>query len=328
VLANDRATLADSAAKWQLRLRNGDVLLGEPIAIAAQADGSLSFKTDELDVVEVPLKAVASLAARDAKSPEMAAAAKDSVRFRSGDIMEGLLVGLADGKISMQSDLGGGQNTDIKLENVERVALAGVAPARGVPPLGVRIGFVGGSVLTAANFTWNLGKITFTDPTGKERSCPADSLRYVQVLGGRIVWLSELDPSKEVQRSFLGTKWPMQVDRNVMGGPLVIARNRFQHGLGVHTRSVLSYDLDGSFSTLNLRCGLDDSAAPHGTADLSIVLDGKILWQAKGMKAGTLSEPLQLTITDGRKLELRAEPADTLDVQGRVDWVDVALVRP
>ena len=96
----------------------------------------------------------------------------------------------------------------------------------------------------------------------------------------------------------------------------------------VHTRSILTYELDGSFTNLTLRCGLDDSAIGHGQANLSIVLDGKTLWEAKDMKAGTVSEPLNLTITNGRKLELRAEPAEKLDVQGRVNWVDVALVRP
>jgi hypothetical protein len=96
----------------------------------------------------------------------------------------------------------------------------------------------------------------------------------------------------------------------------------------VHTRALLAYDLDGSFTTLLLRAGLDDSAAPYGEASLAITLDGKTLWRHPHMKAGEISEPLHLDITNGKRLELLADEGDKLDVLGRVDFVDVALIRP
>jgi hypothetical protein len=60
---------------------------------------------------------------------------------------------------------------------------------------------------------------------------------------------------------------------------------------------------------------------------VSVVLDGKVLWEKKGLKAGQISEVLKLPIKAGRKLELRALPAGKLDVQGRVDWVNIAIMR-
>lgn len=319
-------TPAPGDTKWQLTLRSGDVLRGEPLAINTQGAGSLTFKTPELPTLEIPLKNVANLAAKDAKPANTNTLTdKDELRFRTGDTLQGVLVGLDEGKLSMQSDLG---NTDVKLDNVDRLTFGGATPARSIPALSARLGFVSGSTLTTGSFSWTLGKITFTDPAGQERTCTADQLVSVRILGGRIVWLTELDPAKEEQTSLLGTRWPLQVNRNVTGGPLLLAGNRFERGLGVHTRSVLTYNLDGSFTNFSLRCGLDDSAVPHGQANLAIVLDGKKLWEAKTMNAGQISPPLNLPIVDGHTLELRAELAGKLDVLGRVDWVDVVLVRP
>ena len=109
-----------------------------------------------------------------------------------------------------------------------------------------------------------------------------------------MVYLTELDPAKEEQISFLGTKWPAQADKNVMGAPLRVGGVTFAKGIGVHTQSTLIYELDGSFDTLALRVGLDDSAAPQGEARASIILYGKTLWQSQTLKPGELSPQLDL----------------------------------
>ena len=196
-----------------------------------------------------------------------------------------------------------------------------------MPPLSARITFINGNVLSTKAFSWSIAQINFSDPAGNDRACKPEQIASIQVLGGRVIWLSELDPVKEEQSTVLGTKWPTQLNLNAVGGPLKVARQTFARGIGVHTRSLLAYELDGSFTLLSLRAGMDDSAAPYGQARVAIVLDGKTLWQAT-MKAGEISPPLQLNITNGHSLELRAEPAEKMDVLGRVDWVDIALLRP
>jgi hypothetical protein len=149
----------------------------------------------------------------------------------------------------------------------------------------------------------------------------------VEIVGGRVVWLTELDPEQEEQVPFIGAAWPMQVNQNVLGQPLRVNRATFDRGIGVHTQDTLTYKLDGTFDTLSLRVGLDDSAAPNGQARASIVLDGKKIWEAQALKPGELSPELNLPIAGGKKLELHADPTTRLDVQGRVDWLNVALRR-
>jgi hypothetical protein len=136
---------------------------------------------------------------------------------------------------------------------------------------------------------------------------------------------------KEEQVSFLGTPWPAVPDHNVLGQPLKAGRATYDRGIGVHTQSTLIYDLKGGFETLSLRVGMDDSAIPNGEANASVTIDGKVLWQTapdKPLKAGEAPRELTLDVKKGGRLELHADPAGKLDVQGRVDWLNVALLRP
>lgn len=325
-LVSDRRA-APKTGRWQLSLRNGDSLLGEPTGISGQ---TLNFKVAELGTIGVPLKNIAAMTSTEAKNLVMAAPSdKDLVRLKNGDAIEGIFVTITGDKLQMQNDAG---ETAVDLARVERLTLGGAFLPRTVPPLSARITTISGSVLTVPlegkeGLGWRIAEVSFTDPAGQARKTSSDQLLQVEVLGGRVVWLTELDPAKDVQSTFMGTKWPTQSNRNVVGGPMRMSKTDYRRGLGVHTRSALTFELDGSFDTLLIRGGMDDSAAPHGQAKLSIVLDGKTLWQSETMKAGEISTELSLPVKNGRTLELKADPADKLDVLGRVNWVNAALIR-
>jgi hypothetical protein len=119
----------------------------------------------------------------------------------------------------------------------------------------------------------------------------------------------------------------MQIDKNVLGQPMKVARTTYARGIGVHTQSTLAYDADGTFETLNFRVGMDDSAAPYGEAKVSVVVDGRTVWTSEVLKPGHISEAVSVPIKGGRRVELHADPTERMDVLGRVDWIDVALRR-
>ncbi len=333
-LVSDRPK-APANGNWTLVLRNGDVLDGEPVGVSGQ---SLQFKITELGPIDIPLKNLATMQSKDNKNPLSSTATdKDLVRLKNGDQVEGFFINVNTDKLQITTNANDSATTDIELSKVDRIAFGGVSPARAVPPLSARLTFLSGSTLTVPltdknkTFSWSVGDITLKDPAGQERKTTPDQVSAVEVLGGRVVFLTEIDPASDQQTSYLGTVWPTQVNKNVLGGTLKVGKNIFGRGLGVHTRSILTYDLQaagGKFDALTLRAGLDDSSAPYGEANLSIVLDGKVLWEAKGMKAGQISEELNLPLKEGKMLELHAEPAGKLDVLGRVDWVNAALIRP
>jgi hypothetical protein len=324
----------DAAAnRWKLALRNGDVLFGQPTGVSGQ---SLLFTTPELGAVAVPLKAAVSLTSPKADaavtSVHNTAPDKDLLVFANNDRAQGVVAGVDEAKLQLATD-GAEATTDVPLANVAAVFFGGAAAPRGIPPLSARLTFASGSVFTVPldtaekPFTWTLDKITLKDPGGQEHTVADDKIVSAEVIGGRVLFLTELDPASEEQVSFLPSKWPAQINKNAAGGPLRVDRATYPRGIGVHTQSTLVYDLDGSFDTLSFRVGLDDSAAPYGEAKAAVFLDGKPLWQSDTLKPGAPSAELRLPVAGGKRLELRALPTTRLDVLGRVDWLNIALKR-
>jgi len=262
----------------------------------------------------------------------MASADKDVVYLANKDHMDGILANIDTNRLQLAME-GADAPTDVTLDSVAAIAFGGAAAPRSVPPLSVRFNFVSGTTYTvpmnaaAQSFNWSINKITIKDTAGEEHAIFGDALSSVDVLGGRVVYLTELDPASEEQVSLLGSRWPMQVNRNVLAQPLRVARQDYSRGIGVHAKSTLNYTLDGTFDTLSLRVGLDDSAAPYGEAIAVILLDDKPLWKSELFKPGDISPELNLPIAGGKRLQLIAAPGARLDVLSRVDWLNVALRR-
>ncbi len=320
---------------WKLLLRNGDVIYGVP---AGTSGDNLIFDAPDVDDgLSVPISRIVVLVApasdnsgANLRLPK--AGDRDLLVFKAGaDRLEGIFDSVNAQSIRFAA---GSSDTpsSIDLARVQALVFGGAKPARKIPPLSVRLHFAS-SVLTVPvsgakeSFSWTLAQATIKDVAGKAHTFPVGRITRVDVLGGRVVFLTELDPDSEEQVNFLNSTWPYQIDKNALGQPLSVGRTTFDHGIGVHTQSTLVYTLDGSFDTLSIRVGLDDSAAPLGLAKASIVLDGKTLWHDDLLKPGELSPPLSLPIKDGKRLELHADSAGRLDVQGRVDWITPALVR-
>jgi hypothetical protein len=319
-LTSDRAK-AEPGGKWNVVLRNGETIFGTP---EESDENNLVVSVPEGVSLAVPLKNIATLTLRD-KKPMTGTAAQDLVRMENDNVKKGDFLGITGGSLILKTSKG-----DEKLPlngGVTGVMFAGVMPPRTIPDLSARLTFGSGSTISVSDISWRVNDITFKDPAGIERKTTAEQLLSVEILGGRTVFLTELDAAKDDQTSYFGTKWPTQINRNANGQPLKVGKQTFTRGIGVHTTSVLTYEIDGTFANLTLRAGLDDSSAPYGVADLQVVLDGKTLWEKKGVKAGELSDVLKLPVKGGRKLELRANQAEHLDVQGRVDWINVALTR-
>jgi len=326
------------ATGWKLTLRNGDCLYGKPSRFSGQ---SMEFDATVAGKILVPLKAVAGMSDASATVAAERGGAnteKDQVRLKNNDLLDGFIVSIDAEQLQIATGANDEIATDIALARVERLTFGGVTPAKGIPALAARIRFVGGSVLTVPldaktnrnTFAWTIGDISFKDPAGKDRKISTDTVAAIDIVGGRVVYLTDLDPAKDEQTTLMGTRWETQINRNVMGEPLVVGRKLYHRGIGVHTKSSLLYELDGSFDVLKCQVGMDDSAAPHGSANVAVLLDGKLLWEASNLKAGDAAVELAVPIKGGKRLELRATPAladGKLDVLGRVNWLNVALLR-
>lgn len=327
------AAVVPAADAWRLVLRNRDVLVGVP---AGTQDQNMLFTTAAAGTLQVPFKNVASLESPAAANVAATAASdQDTLRLKNGDTLSGIVASIAADKITLSTTdaTGAAANTDVPLDKVVRMTLGGATPPRALPPLSARLTLTDGSVLTTTAFSWRVAEITYNDSANAEHKIAADMIAGVDVLGGRVVSLTDLDPVKESQVATFGTTYPMQVNRNVIGGPLKVGGVAYPRGLGVHAASTLTYEIDPSFTRLLFRAGVDDSAVPFGIVDAKIAADGKTVWEASGLVTYTTGHTAQAArveakLAGARHLELIALPSKHLDVQGRLDWIDPVLIRP
>ena len=97
----------------------------------------------------------------------------------------------------------------------------------------------------------------------------AAAITALQTLGGQAVYLSDLEPVGYKHIPFLQLAWPYQADRNVSGDLLRAGGKLFLKGLGMHSASRLTYDLDRPASRLEAALAIDDSGRRPGKRRIS-----------------------------------------------------------
>src|SRR5262249_6618308 len=84
---------------------------------------------------------------------------------------------------------------------------------------------------------------------GQDLNLPAAEVLTVRFRGGQMTYLSALEPSKVEETPFFGRRNRWRKDVNLTGKPLKIDGRAYDRGVTVHSRSVLTYDLDGQYAT-------------------------------------------------------------------------------
>ncbi len=116
-------------------------------------------------------------------------------------------------------------------------------------------------------------------------------------------------------------------DRNVLGQPITVGGQTFQHGIGVHSRSSLTYDLKGQYSRFVTSFGIDDDSGPHADVSVTILVDGRPRFEESHIRRGKLHGPVRLDVVKANRIELVVDFGDNGDIQDRFNWVEAALVR-
>ena len=91
---------------------------------------------------------------------------------------------------------------------------------------------------------------------GQELNLPATDVLDVKFRGGKVTFLSDLTPAKVEETPYFGHRLPWRRDVNLLGEPLKINGQSFDRGLAVHSRCILTYDLQGTLFPLRGPSGL------------------------------------------------------------------------
>jgi hypothetical protein len=102
----------------------------------------------------------------------------------------------------------------------------------------------------------------------------------------------------------------------------------FPKGLGVHSKSSVTYRLDGKFRRFRAVIGIDDDAAGAGSAEFEVLLDGKSIYRS-GVLTGTSPAAAieRLDVSGARLMTLRVDYATLADIQDHADWCEAVLIK-
>jgi hypothetical protein len=165
------------------------------------------------------------------------------------------------------------------------------------------------------------------DPSGM-LVIDVEELASVQVLGGRVQYLSQLEPTKVDERTILAPTQPYRMDQSSQGDAISIAGKRYPWGVGVHADSELTFTLDGKFSEFRADVGIDSRQRERGSVVFYVLGDRRELYRSSTI-TGKEPQPVvvQVPIAGVRELTLKVTNAGDLDLGDTANWGSARVVR-
>jgi hypothetical protein len=164
-------------------------------------------------------------------------------------------------------------------------------------------------------------------PWGQELKLPAAEIQDVRFRGGKMTYLSDLSPSKVEETPYFGHRLPWRRDVNLIGEPLKMQGRIYDRGLAVHSRCILTYDLDGRYSTFEALVGFDDAVKGKGRVDCRVFADNKELYANPDLAADSPPVKLAFPVAGAEQLRLCVDFGRGQDTGDRVIWANARLYR-
>lgn len=308
------------AGRFNLLTHDGDVLSGEPSGLQ---DEALTWRTTLLGDVSLPLSEIRAIVAGPVEiGIDSEKATEDAVHLANGDVIRGILTAMNGQSLTVSS----GEPVEIPWDSVARLELASTPAGRAPAQASVELWLIDGSRLRARSASLEGGawKIALID--GKVRQTDSASVLAMERLDGPIRWLSAVAPTVSTQTPYLSVAYPARMDRSVLGQPIRFGKRIYARGIGVHSHSLLTWAIDGSYQTLRLQYAIDGDM-PYADVTIRVLLDGKVAHEALHVKSGNLSDVIRVELGDAKTVSLEADWGDGYDVQDRLNWIEPALMR-
>lgn len=307
-------------ATWIIEAHDGTRLLGE---IAGGGEDGVTFQHHEFGKINLPLERLAAVTRRGKPQPIKPDQLEDAVFLVNGDLIGGAITNISQESISIFS-----QDTEHvrSWAVVKAVYFAtSIAESTTAKPT-IRIQFADGSQLPATALIRDDKSIQVVLPDGQKIRCHNRFPVLAEMVGGRRVWLTDLKPSSYQSIPFLKRTWPLAVHSNALGGPLRIAGKEYSRGFGLHSACKLQWQLDGRYERLMGQVGIDDLGGKWADADVSILLDKKVLVEFRNLRHGQPPREFNVELRGGRKLTVSVDYGRHGHVQDRVNIVNPALI--
>jgi len=330
VSVNRPGTSAATSDGFTLLLAGGDRLTGTPGGVS---DEQLAWTNPTLGRLTIPLRRLVALGRGENTGAPDSPPKQDIVTLANGDVVSGVLTGCSADTITITTD-GGPEN--IPLASVSRAVFAVTGAAGGVSH-GFRVRLTDGSAVSATDVSVSQNRLTLMLDAKPPQTISVDLAQVygIEQIGGPVLWVSSMTPTENVQVPYFGGSsgggsWPARFDASVDGSAMQFDGRRFEHGIGVHAYSRLSFAIEPGWVGFRAQYAIDqqsDATRPLADVTVRIRLDGKTVYERPHVRAGALSNVVALELNGAKQLTLEADYGDAGDVQAHLDWIEPVLLR-
>jgi hypothetical protein len=106
-----------------------------------------------------------------------------------------------------------------------------------------------------------------------------------------------------------------------------MANQKYEHGIAMHSRCHLTYELGGHYGRFQAVLGFDDAVKGRGQVDCRVLADGKELYAKKDLRSDLPPVTLSLPLAGARQLRLEVDFGGGQDTGDRVIWANPRLYR-
>jgi len=317
----------------RLDFSNQDVLLGR---LTGGQGRRFQFTSPSCGEVRVALKELAQIwyldreerggsdsrptgAARDEKGKS------DEAELVNGDALPCVVQVVGPEAVKIRSELG---LLSIKSERLRRVRFAAIPEPKeeGTAVLAV-VESTYGELLTGQVESATSEALVIRCRSGLKARFPLKTIQRISFKNGAVVFLSDLAPEKVVETPFFDIVYPYRKDRSVDGAALELRGKKFRKGLGVHSKSEITYGLAGKFSRFQAVIGIDDEVGKKGSVVFAVLGDGKELYRSPEIVGGGEPVALDVKVEGVGRLTLRVDFGRDFHIADHADWADARLVR-
>lgn len=321
-----------------VELRDGDRVAG---TIVSGDEFNLEIET-VAGMTKIPLENIAAVRFAALRELGRAAAGRTAspdadVLLRSTskgiDVVEGTLLSFETDQLVFSGPVG---DYPFRYEEVAAVMLMqlGDSETSNSRP-SARVDLVDGSSLSGKLTALDTSTAVLESDVLGRLEIPTGKVSAVGFRNDRFTYVSELEPVEVQETPYFGEDsdflFGWRRDRTVTGNALTIAGTTFQKGLGVHSRSRLTYALDGSYASFNALVGVSDEvlAIPaEGRLIFRVIVDGETAFESPILEAG--DAPVRVagvSIEGAKRLTLEVDFGDDSDAGDRGVWGNPVLLR-
>jgi len=265
------------------------------------------------------------LAARIRPSADQPKRDSDLLVLENDDELAGNLVSVDGSRIELDAAVGA-----VKVE-ASKVAALVFNPALLATPrstvLRAIVGLNDGSRFTVSKLIVDAQTTTVTPLEGVGPwTPPPESIVFVQPLGGKATYLSDLVADSYRHIPYLSLAWPYRTDTSVTGAELRAGGRPYAKGIGMHSAARLTYRLDKPYRRFEAELAIDDDAGGRGSVAFRVFVDSEVKYTSPIIRGGTTPVPISIDISGGKQLSLIIDFAERGDELDHADWLNARLV--